>query len=135
MTIREVKEDGKVIARLIPAEDAWAGGLKFFSSDQEFVQVGTWSYPRGKELLAHAHNSVPREVRWTQEVLYVRKGSLRADIYDSRKNRLAQWVAEEGDIVVLLGGGHGYNILADGTEVLEVKNGPYPGAEADRRRL
>jgi hypothetical protein len=74
-------------------------------------------------------------VQWTQEVLYVRRGSLRADIYDSRKNKLAEWTVKEGDIVVLLGGGHGYQILTDGTEVLEIKNGPYPGPEADRKRL
>ena len=135
MTVREIKEGGHVIARLIPAEDAWGGGLKFFSNDGDFVQVGTWGYPRGKELLAHAHNLAPREIQWTQEVLYVRKGSLRADIYDNHKRKLAEWTVKEGDIVVLLGGGHGYHILTEGTEVLEIKNGPYLGADADRKRL
>lgn len=36
---------------------------------------------------------------------------------------------------MLLAGGHGYRIEADGTEVLEVKNGPYAGAAADRVRF
>ena len=44
-------------------------------------------------------------------------------------------MASEGDILILLTGGHGYEILTEGTQVLEVKNGPYVGAEADRRRL
>jgi hypothetical protein len=35
----------------------------------------------------------------------------------------------------LLRGGHGYEILEDGTQVLEVKNGPYLGPDVDRRRL
>jgi len=39
------------------------------------------------------------------------------------------------ETLILLKGGHGYEILEDGTRVLEVKNGPYPGAEVDRRRL
>jgi hypothetical protein len=135
MTIREIKEGSQVIARWIPADDAWGEGLKFFSSDRDFVQVGTWGYSGGKELLAHAHNPVSREVQWTQEVLFVRRGSLRADIYDSGKNKVAEWIVKQGDIVVLLGGGHGYQILTDGTQVLEIKNGPYLGAETDRTRL
>jgi hypothetical protein len=68
-------------------------------------------------------------------VLFVRRGSLRADIYDSGKNKVAEWIVKQGDIVVLLGGGHGYQILTDGTQVLEIKNGPYLGAETDRTRL
>ena len=32
-------------------------------------------------------------------------------------------------------GGNGYDIMEDGTQVLEVKNGPYVGAEADRKRF
>ena len=135
MTIREIKEDGQVIARLIPAEDAWGDGLKFFSNEVDFVQVGTWGYPSGKQLLAHTHNPAPREAKWTQEVLFVRRGSLQADIYDGKKKKIAEWIVKEGDIVVLLGGGHGYRILTDGTQVLEIKNGPYPGAETDRTRL
>jgi hypothetical protein len=44
-------------------------------------------------------------------------------------------IVDEGDILILLQGGHGYEILEDGTQVLEVKNGPYIGADLDRRRF
>ena len=37
--------------------------------------------------------------------------------------------------MICLEGGHGYEILEDNTRVLEIKNGPYPGPEKDRRRL
>ena len=40
-----------------------------------------------------------------------------------------------GDILILFFGGHGYEILENGTQVLEVKNGPYVGAEKDRKRI
>ncbi len=135
MAIREIKEGDKVLARHIPASEAWGQGLKFFSPDRDYVQVGTWGYPAGKELLAHAHNEVKRQVPWTQEVLYIRKGRLRADIYGSNGVKVAEFDAAEGDVLVLLEGGHGYSIMEDGTEVLEIKNGPYVGADADRRRL
>lgn len=133
--VREIKDGEVVLARHVPAEVAWKDGLAFFSQDEEFIQFGVWGYPAGKELKAHTHNEVTREVLWTQEVIYVRRGRIRANVYDLKDNFLTTLEVGEGDIIVLLRGGHGYDILEDGTQVLEVKNGPYVGPERDRRRL
>jgi hypothetical protein len=130
-----IEANGLVLARHVPSSEAWAGGLHFFSPDGDYVQVGTWGYQSGKELLAHTHSEVRREVLWTQEVLYIRRGRIRADIYDSADKKVDEITASEGDVLMLLRGGHGYKILEDGTQVLEIKNGPYVGANADRRRL
>jgi hypothetical protein len=131
----EIKEGDLILARHIAAEVAWRDGLNFFSPDGDFIQVGTWGYGTGKELKAHIHNEVRREVLWTQEVLFVRKGRLRANIFDTKQNKVAELYVEAGDIIILLRGGHGYDILEDGTQVMEIKNGPYVGADADRRRI
>jgi hypothetical protein len=135
MAINEIKDGEIVLARHIPAADAWGEGLKFFSPDEDYEQVGTWGYDTGKKLLAHTHNEVSREVLWTQEVLYIRAGCLRAEIFNTKDQKVSELVATSGDILILLRGGHGYEILEEGTQVLEIKNGPYVGAEADRRRL
>lgn len=135
MEIQEIKQGELVLARYIPSSAAWSGGLNFFSPDGDFIQVGTWSYEAGKELKAHIHNEVKREVLWTQEVLFVRRGKLRARVYDTEENLVSQIEVSAGDVIILLRGGHGYDILEDGTQVLEVKNGPYVGADLDRRRL
>lgn len=135
MTIKEIKEGNLILARHVAADTAWSGGLKFFSPEDDYIQVGTWGYDSGKDLLAHSHNPVTREVSWTQEVLYVRKGSIRADIYSTHEEKVAELIVSEGDFIVLLRGGHGYHILEDETQVLEIKNGPYLGADVDRRRL
>jgi hypothetical protein len=135
VAINEISSGGVVLARHIPASDAWNAGLNFFSPAPDYQQVGTWVYEGGKKLLAHTHNEVSRAVLWTQEVLYIRKGRLRAEIFDTNDLKVAELHASAGDILVLLHGGHGYEILEDGTEVLEIKNGPYVGAELDRRRL
>jgi len=58
-----------------------------------------------------------------------------AHIYSTREEKLADLEVKEGDVIILLRGGHGYTILEDGTQVLEIKNGPYLGPETDRRRL
>jgi hypothetical protein len=131
----EVKEGDLILARHIPANVAWREGLNFFSPDEDFIQVGTWGYGSGKKLKAHIHNKVSREVLWTQEVLFVRNGRLRANIFDTKQNKVAELNVEAGDVIILLRGGHGYEILEDGTQVMEIKNGPYVGADADRRRI
>ncbi len=135
MKVTEFKDGETILARYIPSSQAWEGGLKFFSPEGDYVQVGTWGYPSGKILQAHAHNQVPREIDFTQEVIYIRKGRIRADIYDLGLSKVAEQICEEGDVIVLLRGGHGYEILENGTQVLEIKNGPYLGPETDRRRF
>jgi hypothetical protein len=135
MNITEIIEGDIVLARHIPSEIAWKDGLNFYSNDDDFVQVGTWKYASGKKLLAHTHNECSRTVLWTQEVLYVRKGSLRAFIYNTKEELVSTILVAEGDLIILLRGGHGYDIVEDGTQVLEIKNGPYLGADVDRRRL
>jgi hypothetical protein len=131
----EIKEGDMVLARHIPASAAWNEGLQFFSNDDEYIQVGAWGYSKGKELKAHIHNEVTREVLWTQEVIFVRRGKLLARIYDTQENKVADVEVGAGDVIILLRGGHGYDILEEGTQVLEVKNGPYVGPDLDRRRI
>jgi hypothetical protein len=131
--VREIKDGDRVLARFVPAD--WKQGLAFYSGDDEFIQIGTWSYGAGKELLPHVHNTVPRETTRTQEVVFVRKGALRARVYTEEGKLVDEIDARAGDTLVMLAGGHGYTILEEGTEVLEIKNGPYPGAERDRRRF
>lgn len=131
----EIKEGELVLARHIPATAAWKDGLNFFSNDNDFIQVGIWGYGAGKELKAHIHNEVKREVLWTQEVLFVRSGKLRANIFDTQETKVAELEVNAGDVIILLRGGHGYDILEEGTQVLEIKNGPYVGPDRDRRRL
>jgi len=135
MSVVEIKEGEMVLARHIPANVAWNEGLSFFSQDSEYIQVGVWGYAAGKQLKAHIHNEVTREVLWTQEVLFVRSGKIRANIYNTKETKITELEVSAGDIIILLRGGHGYDILEDGTQVLEVKNGPYVGPELDRRRL
>lgn len=133
--ILEIMEENLVLARYIPAAAGWKDGLNFFSNNEDFIQVGCWGYEEGKELKAHIHNEVSREVLWTQEVLFVRHGKLRAVIFNTTEKKVAEIDMNSGDIIILLRGGHGYEILQNGTQVMEIKNGPYLGADSDRRRL
>lgn len=134
MGIKEIKYNNEILARHIPSE-AWAPGLGFYSNDEEYIQVGSWQYDKGKELLKHIHNPVERKVIRTQEVLYIKKGSIKAQIFSLDEILVDEIIAYEGDTLILLNSGHGYTILEDNTQVLEIKNGPYLGANIDRRRF
>lgn len=134
MEARDIIFNNEILARHIPSE-AWNEGLGFYSKDEDYIQVGTWQYNQGKELLKHIHNPVERTVIRTQEVLYIRKGSIKAQIYSLDEVLVDEIIAKEGDTLILLNSGHGYKILENNTQVLEVKNGPYLGADTDRRRF
>ena len=134
MNVKEVKKDNEVLARLVKAED-WNEGLGFYSNDEEVIQVGTWQYDSGKQLMKHIHNEVDRVITRTNEVLYVVSGTVKAFIYDLDENLVEELTVNSGDTLILLDCGHGYEIMADNTKVIEIKNGPYLGAETDRRRF
>ena len=116
-------------------EDDIKDGLGFFSEDSEFIQVGTWRYDAGKKLQNHNHFIVERDVNRTQEAIVVLRGSLLARVYDEDDNLIDEVTVSAHEGMIMLAGGHGYDILEDDTIVIETKNGPYPGAEVDRRRF
>lgn len=113
----------------------YAAGLAAYSDDRDYIQVLSWNYPAGKHLQEHIHNTVPREAQRTQEAVVVLSGAVTATIYDGKRQLVAKEVISAHEVMVFLAGGHGYDITATDTVVLELKNGPYPGAEADRVRF
>lgn len=132
--MKEIIYDGKVIAKYISNNEE-SDDLNFYSNDVDFLQVGTWKYNKGKILQKHIHNSVERIVNRTHEVLYVKNGMIKASIYSFSETLVEEVVLKKGDALILLDCGHGYEILEDNTKVLEIKNGPYLGADIDRRRF
>ena len=134
MKMEKIKEENTILAIIIRNAD-WEDGLNFISSEEDYQQVGFWGYNRGKELAPHIHLITPRKVLRTQEVIFVKKGCIRADIYTEKEVFLKSVELGEGDTIILLRGVHGYEVLEDHTKVLEVKNGPYLGAERDRKRI
>jgi len=82
---------------------------------------------------SHVHNPVSREVRFTREVLIVKSGKLRVDLYDDDQQYVESAILGPGDIILLASGGHGFEMLEE-TEMIEVKQGPYAG-DGDKTRF
>ena len=83
--------------------------------------------PKGYIIPAHIHNEVCREVFFTQEVLFIKKGKVRIDFYDEEKHYIENRMLYEGDVILLAHGGHGLEMMEE-CEIIEVKQGPYTGA-------
>ena len=133
--IIEILDGATILARYIPKKDIEKSGLNFYSNDQEFIQFGVWGYNKGKVLPAHSHNLIEKSSCRTQEVLIVQRGKIKAFIYNLKEIQVTEVLISQGEAIILLNGAHGYEILEDNTQVLEFKNGPYVGAELDRKRI
>jgi hypothetical protein len=121
--IEEVSFGGQLRALIVRREFS-APGVRFVTPNELAQQVGYMSHPTGHQILPHVHLEVPREVRSTQEVLILRKGRLRVDFYDDRRVRVESHTLEPGDLILLVSGGHGFEVL-EACDLIEIKAGPY----------
>lgn len=133
--VKEIIKDKNQTLALILKNGEFPEGLNFHTQDSDFVQVATWNYSKGKKSSTHAHKFYSRTSSRTQEVIYVKKGKCRVKIYGEDDKLLKEIILKEGDLIIIFGGGHAFEVLEDGTQVLEVKNGPYPGIEKDKRDI
>lgn len=107
-------------------------GIRFFTPDDLSQQLAFMRHPGGKLIDPHVHNPVPRQVHYTQEVLLIRRGRLRVDFYSADQQYLESRILESGDVILLIEGGHGFEVLEE-VEMFEVKQGPYVGDEDKTR--
>src|SRR5713226_675838 len=81
-------------------------GIHFFTPNDLSQQLAYMQYPKGKSIPAHVHNPVHRQIIYTQETLFVRRGKLRVDFYNSQREYVSSNVLEAGDVLLLIAGGH-----------------------------
>ncbi|MBV9389383.1 MAG: hypothetical protein JOZ78_23420 [Chroococcidiopsidaceae cyanobacterium CP_BM_ER_R8_30] len=125
--------DNNQLLAVIVYHDFDKPGIHFFTPNELSQQLAYMHHPTGKVISPHVHNPVVREVEYTQEVLIIRKGKLRVDFYDEQQQYLKSRVLEAGDVILLIKGGHGFEVLSE-VEMFEVKQGPYVG-EQDKTRF
>jgi mannose-6-phosphate isomerase-like protein (cupin superfamily) len=124
---------GDELLAVIVRRDFHEPGIHFFTPDEFSQQLAFMRHPAGKVIDPHVHNPVSRSVQYTQEVLFVKSGKLRADFYDHERQYLESRILEGGDVILLAAGGHGFEVLEE-VEMIEVKQGPYAG-EKDKTRF
>ena len=103
-------------------------GIRFFTPAHFSQQVAFMKRPRGHKIAPHIHNLISRQVLYTQEVLFVRRGKVRVELFSSDKKRVATKILNAGDLILLCGGGHSLEMLEESV-IIEVKQGPYAGED------
>jgi hypothetical protein len=122
--------DGEALCYIIRASYQ-SEKTEFFTPSSYSQQLGIIKYPKEGKIKPHHHNLVPREVLYTQEVLVIRKGTVKVNLYNKEKELVTSEILYVGDTILLASGGHGFEMLED-TELLEIKQGPYNGVQNDK---
>lgn len=125
--------DGDKIMAIVLRGSMRDPGVAFFSPPEFSQQLGFINHPAGHVVPPHIHNPVSREITYTEETLFVREGRIRVDIYRSDRTLLASRTLTSGDVVLLVSGGHGLEVL-EPSSIIEVKQGPYAG-DSDKTRF
>ena len=130
--IEKIEHNGEMLA-LIVRDEYRKPGISFFTPNDLSQQLAYMEHPAGKTIDPHVHNPVHRTVAYTQETLFIKSGKLRVDFFDDLQNYLESRELLAGDVVLLVKGGHGFEVLED-LQMIEVKQGPYAG-DQDKTRF
>ena len=131
--VKEIKDSDTIIAIIISRSFS-KDGIEFFTPNDFSQQLGYMKRPAGYEIEPHVHKLVPREITYTQETILVKSGKIRIDLFSNDKQFLQSEILTTGDVILLAGGGHGFEFLEE-SELIEIKQGPYISFEVDKERF
>ena len=127
-TVETIKDNNGNTVAIVIYKKFKKEGVNFLTPENFSQQVAFIAHASGKVIQAHTHRKVKREVQETQETLLIKRGSIKVNLYDVEGNYLDSRILKKGDLVLLVSGGHGFEVLKD-IEMIEVKQGPYSGPE------
>ncbi len=131
--IEKIEYEGKILA-LILRSSYERNGVDFITSEDNPLQLGVLKHKRGAKIKPHTHRNRTRAISEVQEVLHIQYGEIEAELYDAQGRKVRSAILNPGDTILLLSGGHGFNILKD-SKIIEIKQGPYYGVGEDKEQL
>jgi len=108
--------------------------IEFFTSPEHTLQLGVMRRATGHVITPHIHRPVPRSVEYTYETLFIVRGLVEVTFFNDKHDLVTVRELRQGDCVMLMTGGHGFRVLED-CKMIEVKQGPYAGADFDKFRF
>lgn len=121
----EIKIKDQIIAIIIYHEFN-KDSIEFFTPGDFSQQLGYMKHKKGDTIQEHIHILHTREIKYTQETLFIKRGRVKVNFYTDEKTYLSSRELKTGDVILLASGGHGFEFLEE-TEMIEVKQGPYCG--------
>lgn len=131
--VERFSDDSGCLLAIVLRAHCEVTGIHFVTDGEATQQLGVMRHASGHRVVPHVHHSVPRAVELTQETLFIRSGRVRLDLYTSNQDYLKSCELEAGDVVLLVSGGHGLEVLED-ADIVEVKQGPFVG-DRDKTRF
>lgn len=128
--IEIIEKDNKKYA-IILRKEYEKEGITFITEKECIFQMGVMKHPKKHIIQPHIHRDIIRTISKTTEVLFIKKGKLKTKIFDENKNKISEIILNEGDIIMLLGGGHGFECL-EKTSIVEIKQGPFIDSDKDK---
>jgi hypothetical protein len=102
------------------------------TQNDALLQVSAINFARFQEVKKHKHLPLHRETVGTSEIWLVTKGKFLITVFDTDDSKLGEFKIGKGELVVFFGGGHSLTAKSNGARILEIKNGPYKGADLDK---
>lgn len=119
-----INDNNQICAIIIRRGHNLKDSIEFYTPDNFPLQLGLMERPKGYEIPRHVHIETVRTTDLVQEVLFVEKGQVEVTLYSDKLSIIEVKILNEGDIILLANGGHGFKIL-ESARLFEVKQGPY----------
>lgn len=131
--LETIERNGLAYALVISAQATSDSKYNFLTDPASPLQLGMNFYHPGEVVKAHYHLKKHVETNSiVQEFVLIAAGRALLRLYDADDQReFASRQLEAGDMVLLLAGGHGFEIQAE-TKIVELKLGPYDGKVRDK---
>lgn len=132
MKVENITSNGITVAKIFYSQPI-APGVHFYAENESSLQVGKQLRLKGEQIKPHRHLPVRIQREGTlQEVLYIEKGKVKINFYNDRWEETDSRILNQGDMILLIRGGHGFEMLEE-TVMVEIKEGPYNPASTQKR--
>jgi hypothetical protein len=130
--LERIVHDSQLLAIIIRKNAQPEKKYNFITDPQNPLQLGVSKYEGGEIIASHAHLRTEVTVPSGQEFILVTAGKLRVTLYDAvTRAPLAVQDLGAGDMILLVSGGHGFEVL-EPCQIVEVKQGPYLSKDKDK---
>lgn len=107
--------------------------IEFFTNNKLPFQVGLLNHQKNHKIIPHQHKKKEKKIQNTSEFLFLLSGKVRVNFFNKKKKKIESKIIKTGDMILLIDGGHGFDILKKSI-LVEIKQGPF-NSEIDKVRF
>lgn len=130
--VEQIEHRGLAYAIVLRADASSAEKYNFLTGPECPLQLGFNFYEQGESVKAHYHLQRHSETSQINEFILIGEGRTKLTLFDVDDHTpFRELELGQGDMVLLLAGGHGFQML-EPTKIVELKQGPYDGKTKDK---